>query len=213
MNKCCVIAAIGESSLHRKWINKPAKFDLHLIVYDDSYENFKSDSPYVTQAKGYKFTLIHDYLSNNQTIIDQYDYFFLPDDDILINTTGIHKLFRYMKKYNLAIAQPAIGNFYYSHPQTLRVHTSKMRFTNFVEIMKPCFSKEALKKVLFTFNATKYGWGIDFHWGEIVEYRRMNMAIIDDITSLHTRPVRSKYHDELNDYISKNNLSGEILTT
>jgi hypothetical protein len=213
MNKCCVIAAIGESSLHRKWINKSARFDLHLIVYDDSYEIFKSDSLYVTQAKGYKFTLIHDYLSNNQPIIDQYDYFFMPDDDILINTAGIHKLFRYMKKYNLDIAQPAVANSYYSHHQTLRFPGSKMRFTNFVEIMKPCFSKEALKKVLFTFNATKYGWGIDFHWGKIVEYRRMNMAIIDDIISEHTRPVRSKFHGELNDYLNRNNLSGEILTT
>jgi hypothetical protein len=79
--------------------------------------------------------------------------------------------------------------------------------------MKPCFSKEALKKVLFTFNATKSGWGIDFHWGEIVEYRHMNMAIIDDITSVHTRPVQSNYYSELNDYINRNNLSVQILTT
>jgi hypothetical protein len=213
MNTCCVIAAIGESSLHRKWINKFPKFDLHLIVYDDSYEKFKSDSLYVTQAKGYKFTLIHDYLSNHPTIIDQYNYFFMPDDDILISTAGIHKLFRYMQKYNLDIAQPAISNSYFSHPHTRQVPTSKMRFTNFVEIMKPCFSKEALKKVLFTFTATKSGWGIDFHWGEIVEYRWMNMAIIDDITSVHTRPVRSRYNDELKDYMNRNNLSGELLTT
>jgi hypothetical protein len=140
MNTCCVIAAIGKLSLHRKWINKFSKFDLHLIVYDNSYVEFKSDSLYITQAKGYKFTLIHDYLTNNPAIINQYDYFFMPDDDILINTAGIHKLFWYMKRYNLQIAQPAIANSYYSHPATLRVPGSKMRFTNFVEIMKPCLS-------------------------------------------------------------------------
>jgi len=213
MNTSCVIAAIGESSLHQKWINKHSKFDLRLIIYDDSYEKFKSDSPYVTQAKGYKFTLIYDYLNNNPTIIDRYNYFFFPDDDISINTAGIHKLFRYMKKYDLAIAQPAIVNSYYSHPHTLRVETSKIRFTNFVEIMMPCFSKDALRRVLFTFNATKYGWGIDFHWGDILEYRHMNMAIIDDIYSVHTRPVRSSHYAELNDYLKRNNLSGKIFTT
>lgn len=213
MHTCCVIAAVGESSLHRKWINKLPKFDLHLIVYDDSYEKFKTDSMYVTKAKGYKFTLIHDYLHNRPEIIDLYNYFFMPDDDILINTAGIHKLFRYMQKYNLAIAQPAIANSNYSHHHTLKDPASKIRFTNFVEIMMPCFSKEALIKVLHTFAATKHGWGIDFHWGKIVEYRRMNMAIIDDIISLHTRPVRSKYHEELNDYVKRNNLSDRILTT
>lgn len=213
MIKCCIIAAIGELSLHRKWITKSSRFDLHLIVYDGSYETFKSDSTHVTHAKGYKFKLIYDYLNEKPNIIDQYNYFYMPDDDILIHSAGIHKLFWYMKNYELAIAQPAIANSYYSHSHTLRVPNSKIRYTNFVEIMQPCFSQEALKQVLFTFNASRSGWGIDFHWGKILDFSKMNMAIIDDVVSIHTRPVQSNHHQDLTEYLNKYNLDREIYST
>lgn len=108
MNKHCVLITIGASSLHRKWIKKKSLFDLHLIVYDDSYELFKNDSPYVTASKGYKFKLIYNCLYNNPDLIDQYDYFYMPDDDVSITSTNIQKLFRFMKKHQLVLAQPAI---------------------------------------------------------------------------------------------------------
>ena len=213
MNECCVIAAVGKVSLHREWINKRAKFDLHLIVYDNSYEIFKSDTPFITQSEGYKFKLVYDYLINNPHFIDQYKYFYVPDDDILIDTNNIHKLFWYMEQYKLAIAQPAIANSYCSHSHILKRPNSKIRCTNFVEIMQPCFSRDALKKVQFTFNESKSGWGIDFHWGEILDYRQMNMAIIDDIISVHTRPVRSNHQEELNEYLEKYKLTREFYST
>lgn len=213
MNKHCVLAAIGSTSLHREWIKKKSSFDLHLIVYDDSYELFKNDSPYVTASKGYKFKLIHNYLCNNPELIEQYDYFYMPDDDISITSTNIQKLFRFMKKYQLAVAQPAIANSFLSYRHTKKHEDSVLRYTNFVEIMQPCFSREALKKVLFTFDETISGWGIDYHWGKILDYTQMNMAIIDDISSEHTRPVQSDHRQELFNYMKKYNLNFNIYIT
>lgn len=213
MNKHCIIATIGSTSLHREWINNNSKFDLHLIVYDDSYELFKNDSPYVTASKGYKFKLIYNYLCSNPDLIEQYDYFYMPDDDISITSANIQKLFRFMKKYQLAVAQPAITNSFYSYPHTAKYKDSILRHTNFVEIMQPCFSREALKKVLFTFDETISGWGIDFHWGKILNYTEYNMAIIDDIDSIHTRPVQSNHHQELSGYMKKYNLSFDIYSS
>ncbi|MFB3387048.1 hypothetical protein [Flavobacterium sp. LAR06] len=210
MNKHCIIAAVGKNSLHHEWIDKKSRFDLHLIVYDDSYELFKNDCSNVSAQKGYKFRLIYEYLSNNPELIDQYNYFYMPDDDISINSANIRRLFKYMKIFKLDAAQPAIGNSYYSHDHTAKNKDFLLRFTNFIEIMQPCFSNDGLKKVLFTFNESISGWGIDYHWGRILDYRKMNMAVIDDVSSEHTRAVQSDHHEEMNAYVEKYSLSFDI---
>jgi hypothetical protein len=200
--KHCIVAAVGRDSLHCEWIDKSPGFDLHLIVYDDSYERFRNDTPYVAKGKGAKFNLISQYLSSTD-VIRQYDYFYFPDDDILIDSDNIRKLFRYMEDYHLELAQPAIGNYYITYPHTMRRPASRLRYTNFVEIMQPCFSKEALQRVHFTFTASVSGWGIDYHWTKLLDSGRRNMAIIDDIVSFHTRPVRSFHDEELAEYLKK----------
>lgn len=209
----CIIAAVGQNSLHREWIQKKPDFDLHLIVYDNSYHKYKSDTDFIVQSEGYKLQLIYDYCSINKDILDHYNYFYFPDDDISIDTKNIHRLFDYMEEYNLAIAQPALSKSYYTFRHTIKRNNSNLRYTNFVEIMQPCFSKEALNKVLFTFNNTDRGWGVDFHWGMLVNYKKYNMAIIDDIFSCHTRPVQSESFDEMYDYLNKYNLNQKIVTT
>jgi hypothetical protein len=207
--KHCVISAVGKNSLHRNWVKRSPKFDLHLIVYDDSFDTFKFDSPFVNQDKGYKFKLIYRYLKANKHLFDQYDYFYLPDDDIDIDTENIHRLFWYMKEYGLAIAQPAIDNSYYTFKHTTKFSCSLLHYTNFVEIMQPCFSKDALLKVLFTFNGNESGWGIDYHWGRIVDFGQYNMAIIDDVVSIHTRPVSSNNFKDCYNYIRLYDLNPE----
>jgi len=202
MEKYCTIAAVGKNSLHREWTGCSPGFDLHLIVYDDSYETFKDDAPYVTKAPGNKFTLIDEYLSSND-LVRQYEYFYFPDDDILIDSDNIRKLFRYMEEYRLMLAQPAVWNYYISHPHTMKHPASKLRYTNFVEIMQPCFSREALQRVQFTFSASKSGWGLDFHWPKILNSEKWHMAVLDDIVSFHTRPVRSSHGEELAEYLKK----------
>jgi hypothetical protein len=208
--KWCVISTVGKASFHRKWIKDNPLFDLHIIVYDDSYNTYKNDTRFITQSKGYKFKLVYDYLKSNQQIINTYDYFYIPDDDIYIDSENIHRLFEYMAEYRLAIAQPALTHSYYSFPDTIKQPNSTLRFTNFVEVMQPCFSKDALQKVLFTFNENKSGWGIDFHWGKLVDYHKNNMAIIDDIISVHTRPLRSNHFSDLDEYLQKYNLTMQI---
>jgi uncharacterized protein YozE (UPF0346 family) len=205
--KKCIIAAVGKESLHHNWIDKSDGFDLHLIVYDDSFEKYKNDTVLIQQSKGQKFKLIYDYLTSNIDILNQYDYFYIPDDDILIDVENIHHLFDYMEKYKLAIAQPALTNSYYSYLITVRKPDTLLRYTNFIEMMQPCFSRKALKKVLFTFNENASGWGIDFHWGILVDFRYYNMAIIDDVISVHTRPVRSNHFEEFTEYLKKYNLA------
>lgn len=105
--KNCVISAVGKNSLHKMWVGENSDFDLHLITYDDSLDMFRKDARNVCHIKGYKLKVIYKYLMVNMRLIDSYDYFFFPDDDIMMDATTINALFDAMRHYNLRIAQPA----------------------------------------------------------------------------------------------------------
>lgn len=84
----CVISAVGRNSLHRMWLKGECNFDLHLVVYDDSMEEFRGDTEYICHIKGYKLKVIYRYLEMYPELKERYDYFFFPDDDIQMDTAG-----------------------------------------------------------------------------------------------------------------------------
>lgn len=187
----CVISAVCKNSLHRMWTEGDGDFDFHLIVYDDSLERFRNDAEYVCHIKGFKLKVIYKYLEANPLLKDKYDYFFFPDDDIQMDAATINALFDAMRRYGLKIAQPALRMSYYTWQHTLYDRYCKLRYTNFVEMMVPCFSREALQKVLFTFNENETGWGTETHWHLLIDATPRDMAIIDEVSVVHTRPIQS----------------------
>jgi len=211
--KNCIIASVGKKSLHRHWLPKTQNYDVHLIVYDDSYSRFKHDSAYISVDKGYKLKLVYRYLEKHPEYLAHYEYFFIPDDDILISNENIERLFELMQKYSLSIAQPALLDSYFTYPSLVKDKFTLLRYTNMVEMMLPCFSKDALKKVLFTFNENESGWGTDFHWGNIINITGKEMAVIDSIFAKHTRPIQSSKEENINNltnYMQKYNLKIDI---
>ena len=211
----CVISAVGNNSLHEQWISSAAdsNFDIHLIVYDWSYNKWYNGVDFISYRKGYKMKLVYDYLLSHPEYIEHYDYFFILDDDISTDAIGIEKIFRLMKKYQLEIAQPALKESYYTYPQTLRDKMCALRYTNFVEIMAPCFSRQALKSVLETFNANESGWGIEYHWPFLINSNKKDIAIIDSASMVHTRPIQSfseRNYRDLYEYLKNNNLTKDI---
>ena len=215
LKKYCVISAAGSRSLHNEWLKgeEPPVFDLHLIVYDQSFNKFYDDADFISYRKGYKLNLVFDYLQQHPEYLEHYVYFFIPDDDIQTDAFQIAQLFEFMEKYRLEIAQPSLSKSYYSYPHTLRDKSCLLRYTNFVEMMLPCFSRHALKIVLHTFNANKSGWGTEYHWAKLIDSNHRDMAIIDQIHMIHTRPVRSfdqRKKQEAEEYIKKNHLDTTI---
>lgn len=211
LKRNCVISAVGNNSLHKQWLpnEKESTFDLHLIVYDQSFQKYYNDSNFISYKKGYKMKLVYDYLCTHPEYLEHYKYFFIPDDDISTDICTIEKLFEMMEAYNLEIAQPALINSYYTFPHTLRDKTCVLRYVNFVEIMIPCFSQKALKLVLPTFNANESGWGIENHWPILINTNLKDIAVIDSVPMIHTRPIQSyseKNMKELYDYLKVHNL-------
>lgn len=205
----CIISAVGKDSLHKAWTKGKVDFDLHLIVYDGSLESFRNDAKYVCHIKGFKLKIIYKYLEQNPHLKVKYDYYFLPDDDMLMDADAISRLFAAMRHYNLQIAQPSLRMSYYSWPHTLYDRYSKLRYTNFVEMMVPCFSRKALNTVLFTFNENETGWGTETHWPLLINAGQRGMAIVDEVCVKHMRPVQSGqsiHKNELDAYLRKYNL-------
>ena len=102
---------------------------------------------------------MYDYLKDNPQFLDYYSYFFIPDDDIMADALSIECLFETMDRNSLQIVQPALRQSYFTYMITLMDHLSELRYTNFVEMMLPCFSNHALRKVIYTFNENESGWG------------------------------------------------------
>lgn len=172
--------------MHRYW--KPSKtsnYDIALIYYGDN-EGYPEENQ--TKAKGPKYQLIYDYINDHPEIYDDYQYIWMPDDDIVMNNNDIQRLFKISYKHNLLLSQPSLMGWY-GLDITLHHKDCFLRYTNYVEIMCPCFRSEALKKCIGTFLENKTGWGIDHVWNKILGHPTDKIAIIDDVIAFHTRTM------------------------
>jgi hypothetical protein len=186
-NKNLVISTVSDSSLHKSWCNSKA-FDTYLIYFGDN-KGFKGETKYYKKAKGYKYHLIKDALDEDE-FWKNYEYIWLPDDDLMASSEDVERLFQLMKTYDLELAQPSIMG-YYGTWITLHQMGSIVRFTNWVEIMCPCFSKSALSVCKETFKENNCGWGIEGTWNVLLGHPQNKIGIIDDVVVTHTRPVLS----------------------
>ena len=110
-NKNLVIAAVGDSSLHKQWKSGNPAFDLILIYYGNSdliFFDYSKDVMICIKQNGQKFPLIKSFIETNLELISQYDYVWLPDDDISISADDLNRLFETARTYSLQICQPAL---------------------------------------------------------------------------------------------------------
>ncbi|HON58959.1 MAG TPA: DUF707 domain-containing protein [Smithella sp.] len=197
-NRNLIISAVGDHSFHKEWISGEPDFDLVLIYYgndDEIFTGYRKDALTAIRQKGQKFPLTGAFLQNNLALIEQYEYIWLPDDDISISTDRLNKLFKIAKEYDLSICQPSVmsANHEVSHLITSPVKNVKLRFTNFVEIMMPLFRTTTLLSLCDDFSLSESGWGLDASWSHRLNDPKNKIAIIDEISALHTRPVGSDY--------------------
>lgn len=211
--KNAVFVPVGKDSLHRQLLKGDADFDLHLLIYDGSYNKFCNDSDFVACDAGYKMDMIYRYLHRHPELFEKYEYFFLLDDDIVISTEDVNRLFSMMREYQLKIAQPSLVMSYYTYKHTAFHPFYILRYTIFVEMMMPCFSRDALKAVLPTFEQKIRWCGIEMHWPVLVGSNHKDMAIVDAVSAKHTRPVQSwnsLSQLQQENYLKKHNLSWSI---
>jgi len=190
--KNLVIVRAGDNSLHPQWLKGDGARNWDLVVnyYGDDPARYVEPDVTRIDSKGPKWPALHALLEENPQYFIEYGNIWLPDDDLLTSKAEINALFEVFDKYGLQVAQPALTwNSYFGHLTTLRNGQFQIRFTNYVEVMAPCFSAPALRKALPLFNSNLSGWGLDFIWSKLVDRPEQQIAIIDSVTVQHTRPV------------------------
>jgi hypothetical protein len=154
------------------------------------------EARYVHRYKGGKWDGIAAFFASHPELASQYDYFWLPDDDLQLNAATADRLLAIGIAHGLDLWQPALDRqSYYGHLITLAVDGVLLRHTNFVEIMAPVLSRALLEDTLPLFGATMSGFGLDYLWPQRAAALRGDdhpaCAILDGVSMTHTRPLGS----------------------
>jgi hypothetical protein len=187
-----VFCRVGEGSLHPGWIGDPAtrSYDVWLDCYCDPAV-WAGAAANVTDGRGStKWPRIAALIAERPDVFDAYDAVWFPDDDLVIDAAATERFFDVFHQARLSLAQPGLADgSYFSHELTIAHSTFSLRYTNFVEVMAPAFSREALRACAPTFGLSKSGWGLDYAWPRVLGDPRDAIAIVDATPMLHMRPV------------------------
>jgi hypothetical protein len=189
-----VIAPAGGRSLHREWMSDPAarSYDVWLQCYEDaSLAAFRGDPVRLLDARGtMKWQGMARLLAERRAEVLAHDAVWFPDDDLSLGPAAVERLFEAVHALDLWLAQPALTeDSHVSHPVTLHHRGFTVRFTNFVEVMAPAFSRSALERCMGTFGESISGWGLDRVWPTLLGGPADRIAIVDAVQMRHTKPV------------------------
>jgi len=146
-----VVVRAGDSSLHPTWLQGPdsPEFDLVVSYYGDDAARYRSQVENRIDRKGGKWDGLAALFASRPDLLDAYDYFWLPDDDIAADTRTINGIFDAMAANALELAQPSLTlDSYYTYITYLRCRGFALRYSTAIEIMAPCLSSGLLRRVL-----------------------------------------------------------------
>lgn len=190
-NRFLVVVRAGDQSLHPQWTSTLATRDWDLVVsyFGDDPDRFRGAGETRIDDKGLKWQGLHALLTRDD-FWRRYDYIWLPDDDLAADQATISTFFDCVAELNLALAQPALSwTSYYSHAVTIRHPSFRARWTDFVEVMAPCFERGFLETCVPTFGETLGGWNLDWLWPRRLGAATRRIAVIDAAAVTHTRAV------------------------
>jgi len=187
-----IILCAGDTSVHSQWLTGPERnFDLFISYFGSQIGRYADDGEYYQQQTGLKYPTLARILHEHPDLVERYTHFWLPDEDLITDTTSINRLFDYARIWQLALSQPALTHdSYQTWPLLLHNPRYELRFTRFVEVMAPLFDRAALQTCLPTFTESQTGFGLDLVWSSLLQARgERAIAIIDAAQICHSRPV------------------------
>ncbi|MFN3311326.1 MAG: DUF707 domain-containing protein [Thermomonas sp.] len=187
-----VIVRAGDNSVHPGWLSGADRhFDLYVSYFGHQPGRYADHAEYHEDRKGMKWPVLGELLQAHPELIERYEYFWLPDDDLVTDAATINRLFDFAAAYRLALAQPALTrDSYYTWPLLLQDARFQLRYTRFIEVMAPVFDRAALRTCLPTFTESTSGWGLDSVWPRLLAARgEQAIAIVDAAAVYHSRPV------------------------
>lgn len=162
-----LFASVGDKTdFYKHWCKKHKNYDIYLCYYGTSDTNkYMEYSDLYCKRKGSKFqNFYHIWMSDKN--IQNYDRYFLLDDDILLDTKDINDMFEISKKHDLWICQPSFdssnNNAIINHQITKSEYNCILRYVNFVEVNTMLFNNYAISQLMSVYDNSLVGWGIDW---------------------------------------------------
>jgi len=183
---------IGSGSAFERWFrtDKPRTWDLLLSYYILPNSGPLAGAEVVSIGGLSKFSAIKNIDEKDRGIFREYHAIWFLDDDIELAFGDVDLFFEKMREFDLSLAQPSLSkDSYNSFPMTLNIADCLARYTNFVEIMMPAFSRSAFQRCVDTFDKSISGWGLDYVWPKLLGYPERKIGIIDSIVVKHTKPI------------------------
>jgi len=193
-----IVSPIGDDSVHASWlVDRPARtFDVFLIYYGKQEGFGTQDADHYLCRRGFKWELLDHAARHHRDVLERYDRIWCPDCDIYADTLSVNRLFELFEKYELQLAQPAIAAGEVSFQFLRRRPGVILRYSPYVEVMCPLFTREALYAVLPTFLESRSGWGVDWLWPRYFAPRQI--AVIDAVGVEHKgRLLRGENYQKL----------------
>ncbi len=188
MRRNLVVVRAGDQSLHPQWLVQDRNWDIIVNYFGNDPRLYRQPDIIRIDSKGPKWPALYELMGEILPQIGAYDYIWFPDDDLECTATAINAFFDACRTYQLELAQPALTpDSHIGVNITVANRAFILRYTNFIEIMAPCFSQAFFRRCWPSFNTSLSGWGLDFVWPRWIN-RPNKAAIIDAVRIKHTRP-------------------------
>jgi hypothetical protein len=182
-----VFTSAGDHSNITAWLDDSRNFDLCIAYYGNKPGRYADLAEYYFTRKDSKFGNLKFAWQQWPEMLAPYQSILVQDDDVLISSQKINRLFRIQRELDLWLLQAAfspLGKI--SWPITRVQWASRLRYTNFVEITAPLFRKDKLEKFLAEFDPILTGTGTDWwYMHSLGDDCRGNVAIIDEVTCIN----------------------------
>jgi tetratricopeptide (TPR) repeat protein len=193
-----VVVRAGDNSLHPQWLQGSETRNWDMIVHSFGNQCPWEDEEGVeiiratgAEIQGPKLRAIHALYERKKDHFLSYEYVFFPDDDLAADVETFNRIFLLADHFGLHYAQPALthDSFMGVWGITMENRSFLLRYTNFVEVMAPVFSRAYLQVCAPSFIENISGYGLDLLWSSWVP-SPWQMGILDACPVKHTRPFR-----------------------
>ena len=184
-NENILFTSAGDNtSFYNLWCDESRNYDIFVCYYgNDPTNKYEEYSDIYVKRKGSKMQNFYHAWVNNIGNIQNYKYYYIVDDDIIIKTDKINELFKLCNQLNIWILQPSFNedrNSKISHDITKHIKGNKYRFTNFIEINTPFFSNYAITECMKKYDPILTGYGVDILFINILGVEEENKYVIVD---------------------------------
>ena len=155
-----LIIRVGRNTIHRSWIWTTHGFaDVAISTFDDT-DCANDGVRFLHRFPGGKLPGVMDFLRTHPAVIEQYDYFWLLDDDLVLPFDTLRRISALLARFPFDLSAPGLSyESFFSWPLTMANDRFLFRCTDFVEVMAPIMSRAFLQAAMLAFADNFSCWG------------------------------------------------------